>query len=226
MPAARLEVDQRHRDGTLKLNFQAYRDCIWLVFHRLASVSGTWTVYQRGGDSLKRSEKKELVTVLHSSLKESQGAFLLEYQGLNVESMNKLRTQLRNAGAEFMVVKNRLLKLASRDTAAAVMQVHMTGPNAIATTQQDVVGSAKALIDFAKDSKFLKIKVGQVSGKLVQQEDIRKLAELPGREVLLAQALSAMQAVPASLVRVLNGVLLKLLYVLKAIENEKAESKV
>ena len=100
----------------------------------------------------------------------------------------------------------------------------MQGPTAVAITYEDVVGSAKALINFAKDVKQFTIKSGQISGTVLDIEAIKRLAELPGKEVLLAQALSTMQAVSASFVRVLSGIFIKLLYVLKAIEQKKEES--
>jgi large subunit ribosomal protein L10 len=80
------------------------------------------------------------------------------------------------------------------------------------------------LVDFAEDFKQLKIKGGQIAGKILDMGAVKRLAEMPSRDVLLAQTLSAMQAVPASMVRVLNGIIAKLLNVLKAIEQEKAES--
>jgi large subunit ribosomal protein L10 len=76
-------------------------------------------------------------------------------------------------------------------------------------------------VDFSKDNKKLDIKVGQMSGKTMDVEAIKRLAELPGRDELLSQVLSAMQEVPTSLVRVLNGLLVNFLNVLKAIETTK-----
>ena len=138
-----------------------------------------------------------------------------------MEEINHLRKELRSVGSEFQVVKNRHLKLASRDTETGLIEDHMQGPSAIAVTYDDVVGPAKVLIDIAGNFKQLKIKGGQISGKAIDAEAIKRLAELPGREVLLAQSLSAMQAIPASLARVLNGIIVKLLNVFKAIEDQK-----
>ena len=75
---------------------------------------------------------------------------------------------------------------------------------------------------FTKEFSHLKVKAGQISGRPAGPDGIKRLAELPGREVLLAQTLSAMQAVPASFVRVLNGVTVKFINVLRAIEQQKA----
>lgn len=173
---------------------------------------------------MKREEKSELVADLNSRLARAKGAFLVDYQGLNVEAMNRLRGELRKVGGELQVVKNRLLKLASKDTETSVIQDNMQGPSALAITYDDLVGPAKVLVDFAKDFDRLKVKHGQISGRVLGPDEIKRLAALPGRDVLLAQTFSVMQAVPASFVRVLNGVAVKFLYALKAIEQKKAES--
>ncbi len=171
---------------------------------------------------MERSRKQEFVSDMKGRLEKAEATFLVDYQGLNVEAMSKLRRELREVGAEFQVIKNRLLKLASENTHTAALQSHMEGPSALALTYEDVVGPAKVLVNFAKDFEHLKIKAGQISGKVLDLEAIKRLAELPSREVLLSQALSAMQAVPGSFVRVLNAIILKFLYVLKAIEQQKA----
>ena len=171
-----------------------------------------------------RQEKKEFVADLRSRLEKAQGTFIVEYRGINVEGMSRLRKELKKADAELRVVKNRLLKLASRDTETELIKEQMQGPTAIAVTYEDVVASAKVLIDFASDFKQLKIKGGQIAGRILDMGAVKRLAEMPSRDVLLAQTLSAMQAVPASMVRVLSGVIAKLLNVLKAIKQEKAES--
>ena len=173
---------------------------------------------------MNREEKEKFVADLHDRLERAQGTFLVHYQGLNVEAINRLRSELRKIDTEFRVVKNRLLKLASQKTDTGLIKDQMQGPLAITLTYDDVVAPTKALINFAKDFGQLKIKVGQISGKVVDTDAIKRLAELPGRDVLLAQTLSVIQTVPESFVRVLSGVILKMLNVLKAIEQQKLES--
>jgi large subunit ribosomal protein L10 len=173
--------------------------------------------------NMKKEEKENLVTDLNGRLQKAQGTFLLHYQGLKVEPMNRLRRELRTVDTEFQVVKNRLLKLASEGTGTAAMKDAMQGPAAIALAYGDPSASAKVLIRFSSELERLKIRKGQISGKPMDFEGVKRLAELPSRDVLLAQTLSAMQAVPASFVRVLNGIPLKFLYALKAIEAKKTE---
>ncbi len=170
---------------------------------------------------MNKKEKEQFVSDLHGRLEKAQGTFLVHYQGLKVEEINKLRNELRDIGAEFQVVKNRLLKLACEGTETELIKDDMQGPSAIALTYDDIIAPAKTLVDFAKASKKLEVKKGQVSGNVIDPEAIQQLASLPGRDVLLSQTLSAMQAVPAGFVRVLGGLMSQLLYVLKAIEEQK-----
>jgi large subunit ribosomal protein L10 len=173
---------------------------------------------------LDRNKKETFVTDMNGRLKKAQATFLVDYQGLDMLAMDKIRSELRKVDVEFQVVKNRLLKLASQDTDNKSIETHFKGPCAIAITYGDVVSPAKALMNLAKEIKTLGIKAGQISGKPMDVEDIKRLASLPGREQLLAQVLSAMQAVPTSMVRVLNGIILKLLFLLKAIESQKSNA--
>ena len=172
---------------------------------------------------MKREEKEIFVADMKSRLEKAQATFLVDYQGLDVDSMSKLRRELKKIDTELQVVKNRLLKLASQDTDTVSIKEHFVGPCALAITYTDAVAPAKVLVDQSKESEHLTIKAGQIAGKVIHLEDIKRLAELPGRDMLLGQVLSAMHAVPTSLVRVLNGIPVNFLNVLKAIENRKNE---
>ena len=172
---------------------------------------------------MNRQEKIKLVSELHEKLKSAKAAFLVDYKGLDVKSMSALRRQLREVNTELKVVKNRLLKLASKGTDTESIQDVMRGPSAIVISYDDVVAPAKILVNFSKENENLKIKKAQITGKVIDLEKIKQLAELPSREQLLAQTLSVMMAVPASFVSVLNGIIVKFLYVLKAIEEQKKE---
>jgi large subunit ribosomal protein L10 len=186
-------------------------------------------VERRGGDYLlERREKEAFVSDMKNKLEKAQATFVVDYKGLNVEAINRLRGELRKIGTEFCVVKNRLLKLACLETQTESIKEHFQGPCALAITYDEVVEPAKILIGFEKEFENLAIKIGQMSGKPMDAVTIKKLAELPGRDQLLAQLLSAMQGVPSSFVRVLNGVLINFMNVLNAIgasrEKESATS--
>ena len=171
---------------------------------------------------MNRTEKGIVIEELHKNFIGAAGSFIVEYKGLNVEASNALRSNLSKTGAELRVVKNRLLKLAADGTESSSLYDYMRGPSAVVVASDDMVRVAKTLTEFAKANTNLIVKAGQISGKVFDAEGVKRLADLPGRDVLLAQVLAAMQAVPTSLVSVLSGIPRKFLYVLKALEEKKA----
>jgi large subunit ribosomal protein L10 len=194
------------------------------VLNRMDRIPGVDLYFIEGVRQLERKDKETFVSDMKLLLQRAQATFVVDYQGIDVETMNSLRRDLRKVNADFHVVKNRLLKLASDETQTACIKEHLVGPCALAITYEDVVGTAKLLVEKDKKLEKLKLKIGQVGGKAIDVGQIKRLSELPGKEVLLSQLLSAMQGVPTSLVRALNGVVLNLLYVLKSIETQKSES--
>ena len=170
---------------------------------------------------LNLAQKKELVGDLNRKFEEKKILILVDYKGLNVPKMTELRAKLREAGVEFLVAKNTLLSRAAEGTDVELMRDILSGPNAIAMSYEDPVNAAKVLSEFAKDNDKLEIKAGVLSGKVLSVNDIKALANLPSREVLLATVLAAMNAVPTSLVRALSNVPERLLYALQAIKDQK-----
>ena len=167
------------------------------------------------------NEKKRITDDLQGRLKKSTIVILTDYKGLDVSAMNALRRKLREANAEYQVAKNSLLVRASEGSDVALIKDHFKGPSAIALSYDDPVAPAKVLTDFIKENKKFEIKVGVLNGKVVDFEGIKALSSLPSREVLLAQVLSTMNAVPTSLVTALSDVPRRLLNVLQAITEQK-----
>jgi len=170
---------------------------------------------------LNKSEKQQLVEELHQKFVDSKIVILTDYKGLDVDTINALRRKLTESNIEYRVVKNTLLARASEDTDVALVKDHFKGPTAIALSYDDPVSPAKVLSEFAKDNDKLEIKIGVMSGKLLDLNAIKSLSALPSREVLLSQVLSTMNGVPTALVRALNNVPEKLLYALQAIKDQK-----
>ena len=167
------------------------------------------------------SDKKNIVAELHDKFQRSKVIIATDYKGLNVTALNDLRRRLREAGVEYKVVKNTLLTRASEETDAALLKESFKGPSAIALSYDDPVAPAKVLKKFNDEYKRPEMKAGVLNGKFLDLAGIKALADLPAREVLLAQVLSAMIAVPTSFVRVLNAVPVSLLNVLQAIKEQK-----
>jgi large subunit ribosomal protein L10 len=170
---------------------------------------------------LERGVKEKVILDLKERLGRAYGTFLIDYQGLKVEDLTRLRRELQEVNVEFQVVKNRLLAIASRGTGTEVLQDHLTGPCALAITYDDVVVPAKVLAKFTEDYEKLEIKIAQINGNIVELPAIKRLAQLPTREVLLSQLLFALSGVPTSFVRLLCEIPRRLVTVLDAIKGEK-----
>jgi len=167
------------------------------------------------------NEKKRIAADLQGRLKKSTIVILTDYKGLDVSAMNDLRTKLRNANAEYQVAKNSLLVRASEGNDVALIKDQFKGPSAIALSYDDPVGPAKVITDFVKENAKLEVKVGVLDGKVIDFAGIKALSSLPSKEVLLAQVLSAMNAVPTSLVTALSDVPRRLVNVLQAVRDQK-----
>lgn len=138
--------------------------------------------------------KKAVVKEITEKLEASVSTIIVDYRGLNVAEITELRKQLREAGVDFKVYKNTLTKRATEAAGLADLNEALTGPNAIAFSEEDVIAPAKILNNFAKQSDALEIKAGVIEGNLVDLDKIKALAELPSREGLLSMLLSVLQA--------------------------------
>jgi len=168
-----------------------------------------------------RNDKEKIVAELHENFKKSKVVILTNYKGLDVTTISSLRRKLREVGVEYKVVKNTLIRRASNDTNVGLISDHFKGPSALALSYDDPVAPAKVLIDFSKDNQKLEIKIGVMEGKVIDLNAIKALSDLPSREVLLGQLLSAMNGVATALVRALNDVPVRMLNVLQAVRDQK-----
>lgn len=166
-------------------------------------------------------KKKQITQDLLGRFEKSTLVILTDYKGLDVGAMNTLRRKLREANTEYQVVKNSLLVRASEGNDVALIKDQFEGPSAIAMSDDDPVAAAKVLADFVKENKNFEIKVGVLDGKVIDTDGIKALSSLPSKEILLGQVLSAMNAVPTSLVTALADVPRRFVNVLQAIKDQK-----
>lgn len=138
--------------------------------------------------------KSQLVSEVKTKMRESSCTIVTDYRGLTVSQVTELRRQLRQAGVEFQVLKNTLVRRATAEAELSDLDQYLTGPTAIAFSKDDIVAPAKILSDFAKKNDKLSVKGGVVEGKVVDNAQIKALAELPSREGLLSMLLSVLQA--------------------------------
>ncbi|PWI58607.1 50S ribosomal protein L10 [Sulfoacidibacillus thermotolerans] len=141
-----------------------------------------------------REEKAALVAEVADKLAQSKTTIVTDYRGLTVGEVTELRKRLREAGIEFRVLKNTLVRRATAQSGTEALDVFLKGPTAIAFSTEDLVAPAKLLNDFAAKNKALEIKGGLVEGKLIDADGVKDLASLPSREGLLSMLLSVLQA--------------------------------
>ena len=171
-----------------------------------------------------RSEKAAVIEAIKANADRASFAVLTEFKGMTVEELTNLRVNLRKAGGEFYVVKNTLARIAFTGGTHDVVKDNFHDNSAIALGFDDPVAVAKALSDFAKQSKLVQLRCGSLEGKEMSAEQVEALAKLPSKEQLLGQLLGTMNAVPTNFVSLFANVLRGLLYALKAIEEKKGEA--
>jgi len=168
-------------------------------------------------------EKGQVVSEIKEKFQRSSGIVLADYRGLTVAQVTQLRTLLRQAGVEYRVMKNTLVRRAADELGVEGLDSYLEGPTALAFSA-DPVAPAKILTEFVKVNKLktFKIKAGVLEGKVIGAEGVKALAELPSREVLLTMVLRGMQAPLAGMVNVLQGPIRKMGYALEEVRKLKA----
>ena len=145
--------------------------------------------------------KKQQVAALKERLDSSIAGVVVDYKGISVEDDTKLRKELREAGVEYTVVKNTLLRRAIDGTSLADMSSALEGTTAIATSKDDYLAAARILGKYAEKNDNFKLKTGYLDDEVIGLDKLDSLAKLPSREVLLATVCSVFQAPIAAFAR-------------------------
>jgi large subunit ribosomal protein L10 len=168
-----------------------------------------------------RPEKVAVVDEVREKLAGADAALLTEYRGLTVKQLAELRRALRPAGGEYKVYKNTLVRFAAREVVEDRLDSMLTGPSAIAFVQGDPAAVAKALREYARGHQALVLKGGLLGDKIVTAKDVEALADLPSRDVLLAQLAGAFQAPLVKLAGLLQALPRNFAYGLKALIDQR-----
>ena len=174
---------------------------------------------------MQMAQKQEVVADLSAKLSKAKCLYLTDFTGLDVAAITELRRRLTNAGVEYVVVKNTLARRALSGGPYEGLAEHLAGPNAFALSDEDVVTAAKILTEFAREREKPQIRAGAVEGRVVSIEEIRRIAELPPREQLLAQVVGTMAAPIAGLVYMLSGLLSKFVRTVDAVREQKQAAR-
>ena len=153
------------------------------------------------------AKKAALVEEVTEKFKAAASVVIVDYRGLTVDEVTRLRKQLRDANVEMKVIKNSILSRAAQAAGLEGLDEVFTGPTAVAFSNDDVVAPAKIIDEFAKDAKALEIKGGIIEGKVSTLEEIIALAKFPNREGLLSMLLSVLQAPVRNVAYAVNAVI-------------------
>jgi large subunit ribosomal protein L10 len=170
-------------------------------------------------------QKQEAVARLTAKLKDANAFYLTDFTGLNVKHATELRSRLRKAGVEYIVVKNTLAQRVLEDLQLTDVSKFFTGPTGLVIGRTDPVAAAKVLEEFAKTHNDRpSLKAGIVDRKAVTPKDIGRLAKLPPREQLLAELAGALEAPMAQMLYVLQAKLTEVVGLLDALKAEREAS--
>ena len=174
---------------------------------------------------MNREEKTADVEALKASIGAAKAAVLTDFRGLSVADMTDLRRHLRQASVSYQVVKNTLARRAIEGSPMAGLAGYFEGPTGVAISRGDPLAPAKALAVWAKNRPTFSVKAGVVEGVVMTPAELAVLAALPGRETLLSQMLSVMQAPVRNLASVLHGQIRALAAVLDQVRQQKETSQ-
>ena len=158
--------------------------------------------------------KKEVVEEIKDKFNRATATVIVDYRGLDVEESTELRKQFREAGVDYKVYRNTLVRRAAQETGNEALIEDLNGPNAIAFGFDDPIAPAKIAKNFAKSHEKLELKVGVLEGEMYRGAQLEKIASIPSREELIAKLLGSLKA-PIS----------NFAYVLKAIADKKQEEE-
>lgn len=150
--------------------------------------------------------KQPIIQEISDTIKDAKSMVVVDYRGLTVAEDTQLRKQLREAGVSYKVYKNTLVSRAVEGTEFESIRDVLEGPNAFAVSSEDATAPARILAKFAKTAPALELKAGIVEGTYYDEEGIKVIATIPGREELLSKLLGSLQSPITNLARVLNQI--------------------
>lgn len=170
-----------------------------------------------------RTQKEAVVSTVREKFNRMTSAVFVDFKGLNVEAVTKLRQEFRKSGVEYKVVKNTLVHHALKDRPwAAKLDATLSGMTGVAWSYEDPSAAAKVVKAFRKDNQKLQIKAGLIEGEILSPQAVEdQLATMPGKDELRARLLATMQAPLQQFLQQLNAPLQNFVYALKAKEDKE-----
>lgn len=167
-------------------------------------------------------EKQAYVGELSGKLKNAVAGVVVKYEGISVADDTALRRKLRAANVDYAVVKNTMLRRAAADAGLSGLDSVLEGTTALALSPEDHIAAAKILCEYADKSKTFEVKAGFVEGETISADQVKELAQMPPKEVLVARVLGGFNAPITGFVGVLNANLRGLAVALNAIAEKQS----
>ena len=137
----------------------------------------------------KLAQKQEVISEIKEAIQNSKSVVIIEYRGLNVTQVTDLRSKYREAGSSYKVYKNTMVDLALKELGYEGYEEYLTGPNGFVFSNEDMVSGPKVSAEFSKTNEKLIIKGGLLEGKVIDADEVKDLAKLQYKEVLVSMAL-------------------------------------
>jgi large subunit ribosomal protein L10 len=169
-----------------------------------------------------RNQKQALIEEVTTLLTGANALYVSDYRGLTVDQLTDLRGRLRASGATVRVLKNTLARMAAERAGRGELVALLNGPTAVTFCGDDAVAPAKALADFARLHDQLQVRGGILEGRMLDALEVRSLATLPPREVLVARVVGGIAAPLTGLVNVLQGTIGGFVRVFQQVADQKA----
>ena len=167
-----------------------------------------------------RPEKEKLVQELSDKLSDREFTILADYTGIDVQAVTQLRSDFRAESIEYLIYKNTLARIAARNSGLEKLVEYLDGPTGYVFSDEPVAPS-KILGEFIKNNPSMKIKCAILSGEIIDESQVKAMASLPPKDVLLAQLLGQLMAPVSGLVNVLSGPVRNLVYALDDLRKRK-----
>ncbi|MCL5014653.1 MAG: 50S ribosomal protein L10 [Firmicutes bacterium] len=166
-------------------------------------------------------QKARIIEDTRRELEDAPAAVLANYRGLTVQQLSQLRENLRKGGVTFRVIKNTLIKRAADEVGISGLETYLEGPTAVAFSHDDPVAAAKLLSQAIREFRKIEIKAGILGKKAISADDVRELADLPSRDVMLGKLAGTLNAPIQQLVWVLNAPITNLARALDQVRQQR-----
>jgi large subunit ribosomal protein L10 len=169
-------------------------------------------------------QKEQILRDTGERIRDVGGLFLADFSGMSVEKISLLRKKCREQQVQFKVIKNTLLKRAFNERGITELDPFLNGPTGLVFHPVDAVTPAKILVDFAREHERPRVKAAVIDGRLVEDAEIKQLASLPSREVLLQQVLGTVIAPMTQFLAAVDAALRTPALMVDALERERAQA--